>query len=248
MTDKAVVIDLVLKSVAVIIALANSVAGNNNHDDEKTASVVRACIQESWDKNEEKGSPFLAFGCYRSDVEFVTNLNDRRNCGKLIINGWGYNVYGFPSPGYFFKKTDARGYNIWCFQGHIIRHDDRTMLVYSTHHGRGCNYIDQGDSLRESEFVCTVDGSRYIIMQRDGNVVVYKNGKPTWASGTDGQQSQKHPFRLTMQEDGNLVLYNRDNYPFWASHTKDKGVKGGYWLIATNDMCKIIDKVGNILW
>jgi hypothetical protein len=248
MTDKAVVIDLVLKGIAVIIGLANSVAANSNHDDEKTASVVRACIQESWDKNVEKGSPFLAFGCYRSDVDFVTNLDDRRNCGKLIINGWGYNVYGFPLPGYFFKTTDARRYNIWCFQGNVIRHDVKTMLVYSTNNGDKCNFLFQGSSLGEAEFICSKDGSRYLIMQPDGNVVVYKNGNAVWSSRTDGHQAHKHPFRLTMQDDGNLVLYNRENHPFWASNTKDKGAEGFYRLIIEENKYGIFDKNGTKIW
>ena len=51
-----------------------------------------------------------------------------------------------------------------------------------------------------------------------------------------------------MQDDGNLVLYNRDNYPFWASETANKGTRGFYRLIIDEDNCNIYDKIGTKIW
>ena len=53
-------------------------------------------------------------------------------------------------------------------------------------------------------------------MQRDGNLVVYNaQGRPVWASGTDGNPGSW----LWVQNDGNLVIYRPDGAPIWASNT-----------------------------
>ncbi|MEQ2176780.1 hypothetical protein XENOCAPTIV_016933, partial [Xenoophorus captivus] len=52
----------------------------------------------------------------------------------------------------------------------------------------------------------------------DGNFVIY-GWKPVWASDTNGSDA----VRLIMQEDCNLVLYNNDNRPKWASDTFTPG-------------------------
>lgn len=52
------------------------------------------------------------------------------------------------------------------------------------------------------------------VNQSDGNLVLYNpSGVPTWASGT-----QSGPSGLSLQVDGNLVLYNSGS-PIWATHT-----------------------------
>jgi len=62
-------------------------------------------------------------------------------------------------------------------------------------------------------------------MQGDGNFVLYKwtDGEqaPIWASNTCG--TGEGPFRLNMQGDGNLVVYDSNNAPTWASNTCGTG-------------------------
>lgn len=61
----------------------------------------------------------------------------------------------------------------------------------------------------------TVDRKHQLILQSDGNLVLYSSGTPIWASGTHGQNVS----RLTMQSDGNLVLYATNGTPIWNSQT-----------------------------
>ena len=56
----------------------------------------------------------------------------------------------------------------------------------------------------------------YLSLQIDGNLVLYSQIQPIWASQTNNQLTQP---RLDMQDDGNLVLYNPSNVYFWASKT-----------------------------
>lgn len=59
-------------------------------------------------------------------------------------------------------------------------------------------------------------GYKYsLIMQSDGNLVLYKCGSPIWSTGTVGASDPT----LVMQNDGNLVIYASGGRPVWSSNT-----------------------------
>lgn len=77
-------------------------------------------------------------------------------------------------------------------------------------------------------------GPSHLFLQNDGNLVLRRNSdlQPTWSSGTASLRptqvlqpgdaplySSNMQFRLTMQTDGNLVLYRSDGVPLWATGT-----------------------------
>ncbi len=68
-----------------------------------------------------------------------------------------------------------------------------------------------------------VTASMELVMQADGNLVIYKSGKPIWASNT-GQSGDwcQNKCVAKFQGDGNLVLY-KDNVPFWSTQTHGAG-------------------------
>ncbi len=60
-----------------------------------------------------------------------------------------------------------------------------------------------GDNLLANEGLTNEEGTARLIMQGDGNLVLYnKNGKALWNSGTAGSVND----RLEVQSDGNLVV------------------------------------------
>jgi hypothetical protein len=65
-------------------------------------------------------------------------------------------------------------------------------------------------------------GNLHVIMQTDGNLVVYnpsnpgENEHPRWASNTHGMDAN---CVLVMQDDGNLVLYGGSSTVLWASNS-----------------------------
>jgi hypothetical protein len=68
----------------------------------------------------------------------------------------------------------------------------------------------------------TVLGS-YAVMQTDGNFIIDSingEGPPIWATGTNGTYNE-----LSMQDDGNLVIYDYSGAALWATHT----VSGEYY-------------------
>ncbi len=81
-----------------------------------------------------------------------------------------------------------------------------------------------GTELEGGSWLASSNGHYRLAMQADGNLVLYWEGHPLWASGT-----AKHPGAvLEMQGDGNLVVYE-GNRPIWSSGT-DRGGNALYYL------------------
>jgi GH25 family lysozyme M1 (1,4-beta-N-acetylmuramidase) len=75
----------------------------------------------------------------------------------------------------------------------------------------------QGIVMGQSEKSC---GGRYsLIMQTDGNLVLYDGSTAIWATGTEGKQG----YMAVMQGDGNFVLYDRHSVALWSSGTAGHG-------------------------
>jgi hypothetical protein len=66
-----------------------------------------------------------------------------------------------------------------------------------------------------------------LIIQLDGNMVLYNNSTPIWNSNTVGANKPT----LVMQSDGNLVLYAIGTVPVWNSAT----VTGQYSKLQLQD-------------
>ncbi|MCW6508321.1 hypothetical protein [Lichenifustis flavocetrariae] len=84
--------------------------------------------------------------------------------------------------------------------------------------------------LTPSQSITSGDGRFNLILQEDGNLVLYRvrDHHALWSSGTNGQDIK----RAAMQGDGNFVLYHTDGRPSWATNTNGKN---GSFLILQND-------------
>jgi hypothetical protein len=89
--------------------------------------------------------------------------------------------------------------------------------------------LNPGEMLRVEEHL-TSDNHQYrLVMQNDGNLVLYDARRhPLWSSNTQGQRVEK----CIMQRDGNLVLYLHNGQPAWSSNTQGKP---GSYLLVQND-------------
>ena len=92
----------------------------------------------------------------------------------------------------------------------------------------GCGALRSGVTLGANQSVTSCDGRFSLVMQGDGNLVLYKQGRWIWQTATNGRGGQ----RAVMQPDGNFVLYTASNAPLFSTRTN--GAVGA-WLAVQND-------------
>jgi LysM repeat protein len=108
-----------------------------------------------------------------------------------------------------------------------------------------------GESLGIDQKLTSSNGKYTLIMQGDGNLVLYaESNTPVWATRTQG----KGAIRASLQDDGNLVLYTKEEerrfrrdvpVAVWASQTSGENVR----LILQDDRDLVIYTAdGRALW
>jgi hypothetical protein len=87
-----------------------------------------------------------------------------------------------------------------------------------------------GQTLYHNGLLMSQDNRFRLILQTDGNLVIYRtsDNRAIWATGTQGTDV----IRAVMQNDGNFVLYHVNNQPAWASNTAHAP---GSYLIMQSD-------------
>jgi serine protease len=113
-------------------------------------------------------------------------------------------------------------------------------LLYSRFTPPNCGLASGNFTLFAQQSLKSCDGRLALVMQSDGNLVLYKGGTPLWASQTQGSN-----HRAVMQSDGNLVVYNGNNAPVWASNS---GGYPGAVLNVQNDGNAVIYHNGSARW
>jgi hypothetical protein len=78
-------------------------------------------------------------------------------------------------------------------------------------------YLPAGGQLGTGDRLVSPNGSHVLVLQGDGNAVVYApGGRAIWSTQTNGRGTGV----LRMQADGNLVAYSRSGAPVWSSRTE----------------------------
>jgi hypothetical protein len=102
------------------------------------------------------------------------------------------------------------------------------------------NGLDVGEQLAAGQSVVSPSGEYQLIMQGDGNLVEYVQGRALWNTGTGG-----HPGAFAaMQGDGNFVVY-AGGTALWNSGT---GGHAGATLALQDDANLVVYQGGTALW
>ena len=104
-----------------------------------------------------------------------------------------------------------------------------------------------GESLSPGESISSPSGKYQLILQHDGNLVLYDTAGPAalWDSRTVGESDRT----LVMQPDGNLVLYELPVTPFDALwHSRTYGWPGAFLTVRDDGTVTIGDSDGRVLW
>lgn len=119
--------------------------------------------------------------------------------------------------------------------GNAVIYDSSSRALWSIgylHNPDLFGYVTKAmgsSSMFQGQYIETADRKYQLTLQPDGNLVLYSQSKPIWATMTIGPNPAKY---LRLQEDGNLVLYNKNNSPLWNSRTYGNGEST---LVVQND-------------
>lgn len=108
--------------------------------------------------------------------------------------------------------------------GNMVIYSSSDVALWATYTISNPNHLDYVNTtlytgtMFPGQSINTADGNYHLIMQPDGNLVLYSPTKALWDTGTVGDDVEF----LSMQPDGNLVLYGQ-NGPLWASNTAGLG-------------------------
>jgi len=111
---------------------------------------------------------------------------------------------------------------------------------------QGGDTLRVNQSLGRGQSLYSRSGQFQLNFQGDGNVVLKRtrSGEVLWATGTAGSGAE----RLTMQEDGNAVLYARGGRPLWNSGVTGPDMRHGQELIVQDDGNLVVYSRGRVYW
>ena len=102
--------------------------------------------------------------------------------------------------------------------------------------------LSPGERLNHNESITSSNGRYRLVMQADGNFVLYRvsDGRALWAANTMGSGK----FAI-MQTDGNLVVYDLANRALWASGTHGRP---GSFLVMQSDGNAVVYQPNVAVW
>jgi hypothetical protein len=121
-------------------------------------------------------------------------------------------------------STGTFGSNRW-----LVVQDDGNVVIYAGTNAvwatntaqppPGPDHLNQNQVLSAGQRITSGDGRFVLLMQPDGNAVVYGPAGAIWSTRTVGSGAD----RLIMQGDGNLVLYTPQMRAVWSTVTGGSG-------------------------
>ena len=113
------------------------------------------------------------------------------------------------------KANECRCFKVWVKNKDSMVIGGLTVVVRGSASAQN-DRLNSNGTLRVEEGIASPNGLYTLIMQLDGNLVLYENkNRPVWATNTDGSGATV----AIMQADGNLVLYDNASRPIWSSNT-----------------------------
>ncbi len=185
-----------------------------------------AAKRQVWTSHCGGTGEYLAFGSDGNLVEYTQNPTFA--CWSSGTHGLGAAVVTMQNDGNLVMKT-ASGEIVWSSQTGIIIDPPATL--------------NANEKLLPAEQLFSVTDQYRLVLQKDGNLVIYNhNNIATWSTHTSGNS----PADLAMQSDGNLVLYNTAGKAIWSSNTRTLG--GTHVTMQDDGNLVILNDAGRPVW
>ncbi|MFC4064621.1 LamG-like jellyroll fold domain-containing protein [Actinoplanes subglobosus] len=128
------------------------------------------------------------------------------------------------------------------FQGAMSNAAVAVMYDRQRGDATSANELGVNESMRAGDALRSLNGVFQLRMQSDGNLVLYRDGAPVWATNTAGNEGAF----LVMQGDDNLVLYRVDKTALWHTNT---GGSGADRLVLSDDgRLELQDSTFHVYW
>jgi hypothetical protein len=105
---------------------------------------------------------------------------------------------------------------------------------------KNCGVLTTGQTLEANDEVVSCDGRTELVMQGDGNLVLYVRHSPVWASNTGGTDARE----AVMQANGDLLVRSSGGTVRWDSGTS--GHDGAFVRVQDDGAASIVDTTGII--
>ncbi|GAU87994.1 hypothetical protein RvY_00770 [Ramazzottius varieornatus] len=154
---------------------------------------------------------------------WASNTNGRQADQVIMQHDGNLVMYGRGQP--IWASNTHGNHGCYCTlqnDGNLVLYNSSRSPVWASNTNGQCPEHDQchlysGEMLLPGRSIHSPRGNIDLIMQTDGNLVLYRtrDGHPLWASNTHGRQVRE----AIMQHDGNLVIHDVYGTPIWASNT-----------------------------
>ncbi|MEV4027469.1 S8 family serine peptidase [Actinosynnema sp. NPDC050801] len=107
----------------------------------------------------------------------------------------------------------------------------------------GADTLVRGESLAAGQSKVSQDGRFTLVMQGDGNLVLYTAaGQALWHTNTHGTAAT----HVVLQHDGNLVIYTAAGQPLW--HTSTHGTAADRLVVQNDSNLVLYGPGGQVFW
>lgn len=99
--------------------------------------------------------------------------------------------------------------------------------------------MDRNEQIRRGQGLISINGKFHLELQTNGNLALYSNGALLWSTQTSTGD------RFVMQNDGNLVLYERNGRSLFLTKTDGSG---RYFLLQNDGNMVVYDSRNSAKW
>jgi hypothetical protein len=137
-----------------------------------------------------------------------------------------------------YTETFSRVVDGFAWTSQIISHS----INVSGGQAPPANSLSLNQSLMPNQVIRSFDGRFLLILQSDGNLVLYSPRRAIWSSGTVG----RNPGMVILQGDGNFVTYDSQGRAYWATWTQ--GNPGTSLVVQDDGNVVIYNAQGHPIW